>query len=513
MTRGDDFGRTDPDRIEHQESILEAVVETVPQGILVVDEDRNFLTYNEQFVEMWGIPQAVIAEGDDQRALEAVLDSLDQPAEFLDTVEYCYDNPGTRRRDEVLLEDGRVFERFTAPATDEVGTYFGRVWIFQDVTERRQRKTELERYETLVEEAASGVFAQDAAGRYTFVNSHIEDRIGYDREEIIGRRPEMFLPEEDVAEINDGIKEMVVGERDRLTFETVLTAADGEEIPIEGQLALLPPEDEYTGTVGVVRDISDRKERERRLQEQNERLDEFAGMVSHDLRNPLNVANGRLELVRRLSDIENEDVVDHLDAIEHAHDRMTRLIDDLLALTREGGMVEETSPVDLGTLAADSWRNVDTDGATLENRTDARIRGDRGRVQQLLENLFRNAVEHGSTSPRSQARGDAVDHGSTNPRSSSTREDAVEHGGDAVTVTVGDLDDGSGFYVADDGPGIPVEERDEVFESGYSSTPGGTGVGLAIVQEVANAHGWEVSLTESEKGGARFEFAGVEGED
>jgi signal transduction histidine kinase len=225
------------------------------------------------------------------------------------------------------------------------------------------------------------------------------------------------------------------------------------------------------------------------------------------------VANGRLELVRRLSDTENEDVVDHLDAIEHAHDRMTRLIDDLLALTREGGMVEETSPVDLGTLAADSWRNVDTDGATLENRTDARIRGDRGRVQQLLENLFRNAVEHGSTSPRSQARGDAVDHGSTSPRSSSTREDAVEHGGDAVTVTVGDLDDGSGFYVADDGPGIPVEERDEVFESGYSSTPGGTGVGLAIVQEVANAHGWEVSLTESEKGGARFEFAGVEGED
>ena len=100
-------------------------------------------------------------------------------------------------------------------------------------------------------------------------------------------------------------------------------------------------------------------------------------------------------------------------------------------------------------------------------------------------------MEHSSTSPPSQA-----------------REDAVEHGGRNVTVTVGDLADG--FHVSDDGPGIPDEERDRVFESGYTTAREGTGFGLSIVAEIVEAHGWEVRATDSADGGARFEVTGVE---
>lgn len=84
---------------------------------------------------------------------------------------------------------------------------------------------------------------------------------------------------------------------------------------------------------------------------------------------------------------------------------------------------------------------------------------------------------------------------------------AVEHGGEGVTVTVGDLEDG--FYVADSGAGIPEDERERVFEHGYSRS-GGTGLGLDHVQESVAAHGWEISVTESETGGARFEITGFE---
>jgi signal transduction histidine kinase len=154
---------------------------------------------------------------------------------------------------------------------------------------------------------------------------------------------------------------------------------------------------------------------------------------------------------------------------------MDALIDDVLTLTREGKQVEDLEPVDLGDTIDGCWRNVETAEATLMNKTDQTIHTDPSRLKQLLENLFRNAVEHGD---------------------------------ETVTVTVRDMD--NGFSVADDGPGIIDDEREKVFDAGYSTTDEGTGFGLNIVQEIAEAHGWEISVTDSETGGARFEITGVE---
>ncbi|PAU82581.1 HTR-like protein [Halorubrum salipaludis] len=243
----------------------------------------------------------------------------------------------------------------------------------------------------------------------------------------------------------------------------------------------------------------DRIERERELERQNEQLDEFASIVSHDLRNPLNAAEGYLDLFR--SDRDDE----HLDAVARAHDRIGALIDDLLELAREGAEVTDAEPVDLARLVEDCWENVDTGSATLVVDAESAVLADRSRLAQLLENLIRNSVEHSSTGSRATP-GDSVEHGSTGTRTESG--DSVEHGDDDVTITVGDLDDG--FYVADDGPGIPEADRERIFESGYSTREDGTGFGLAIVKEVADAHGCDVRVTESEAGGARFEITGFE---
>ena len=225
-------------------------------------------------------------------------------------------------------------------------------------------------------------------------------------------------------------------------------------------------------------------ERTAELERQNDRLEEFAGVVSHDLRNPLEVARGRTELARE------ECESDHLSAVGRAHDRMTALIDDLLTLAREGDPVTDTEPVDLGQAVGSCWRTVDTADATLRAEAEEMIAADEGRLRQLLENLIRNSVEHGSTSSRTESG------------------DSVEHGGENVTVTVGTLPDG--FYVADDGPGIDPDRREEVFDAGYSTSRSGTGFGLRIVEQVADAHGWSVRVVESEAGGARFEITGVE---
>ena len=232
----------------------------------------------------------------------------------------------------------------------------------------------------------------------------------------------------------------------------------------------------------------DRVDRRAELERKNERLEEFANAVSHDLRNPLNVATTRVELAAEDCDS------DHLGDAAGALDRMAALIDDILALARQGREAVDLEPVDLEDVAQRAWGAVEAPDAALTLRNAATVEADASQLRQLVENLLWNAVEHGSTSPGSQARQDAVDH---------------EHGG-GVAVRVGTLSDGDGFYVADDGPGVPPGERESVFETGYSTAENGVGFGLAIVERVADAHGWEVRVTDSQSGGARFEVSNVD---
>ncbi|WP_336363699.1 GAF domain-containing sensor histidine kinase [Halalkalicoccus salilacus] len=234
------------------------------------------------------------------------------------------------------------------------------------------------------------------------------------------------------------------------------------------------------------------------LKRKNAQLEEFASLVSHDLRNPLNILDGWLELAQQSGE------ADHFDRCYRAIDRMDVLINELLALARAGERITDLQTVELADLVEESWQTVATANATLTVDTEQTIRADVNGLRQLFENLFRNGMEHGTTASR--ARSDAAFHESSNGRSGFG--DQTEHRTDRVCFTVGDLDDG--FYVEDDGPGIPPEERERVFEIGYSTAQGGTGFGLSIVRQIADAHGWDVSVVDGRDGGARFEFTRIE---
>lgn len=262
---------------------------------------------------------------------------------------------------------------------------------------------------------------------------------------------------------------------------------------VEYETELLDPDDRSYNVIGIIRPVTDGsgevvslivsardvtklKKRERELRRERDRLDEFASIVSHDLRNPINVSSGRLELAR--AEYESE----HLDTIADALDRMERIIDDMLWLAREGQDIGETEPVDLQKAVEGAWTIVanGTDGAELVYADDddggpSTIEADYDRLRQLLENLFRNAIQHGGSDVRVR-----------------------------VELT------NTGFVIEDDGPGIPPVERDHVFESGYSTSAEGTGFGLSIVERVGDAHGWDVRVTEGTEVGARFEISGVE---
>ncbi|MFB6160762.1 MAG: PAS domain S-box protein [Haloferacaceae archaeon] len=465
----------------------ERMVHSMREAACIYDEAGRFEVVNDHLAALYGETRAEL-EGEKSRLVATVRARHDGDPyqELLDgdreevrgEVEEAFPGAG-----EVVLS-----YRLTPFVVD--GAVEGVVGVAREVTERRERRRELERtnalLSTLFETLPVGVLAEDESRNVLAVNERLvdlfdlpespEDAVGADCERLAEEVSDLFVdPDGFVARIDE-----LVATRET-THDEELALADGRTFARSHRPIELSDGD---GHLWVYRDVTDRKEREERLQRERDRLDEFASVVSHDLRNPLHVASGRLELAREACD------TDHHEPIAQALDRMEALIEDLLVLAREGQETNDLGPVELPALVRGCWRDVASDAATLRVETDRTIRADQGRLRRLVENLLLNAVEHGSTSSRSGA------------------DDAGTHGDEGVRVTVGDLDDG--FYVADDGPGIPEADRDDVFEAGYSTSAEGTGFGLRIVEQVAEVHGWDVRATESAEGGARFEVTGVD---
>ncbi|KAB1197608.1 MULTISPECIES: PAS domain-containing sensor histidine kinase [Haloferax] len=278
----------------------------------------------------------------------------------------------------------------------------------------------------------------------------------------------------DGKDIGTGIRSVIDGERDDFSYEYPCHSPDERRWFTMRASRFSHEGETYVQVVHL--DITDRKLAELEADEKASRLRNVASILSHDLRNPLAVALGYAQTV-----LDEGIATDRLGRIVDALERMDDIISDTLLLARNDSVTELTA-VELETEANSAWKHVEMDGDSLVVADSLSFEADSSLLSNLFENLYRNSAEHGKP------------------------DDAP------LTVTVGALtEDGrTGFYVEDDGVGIPADERDTVFEDGYSSETDGTGLGLSIVSQVAEAHDWCLDLTESESGGARFEISGVE---
>jgi PAS domain S-box-containing protein len=367
--------------------------------------------------------------------------------------------------------------------------------IMRDITERKRYERTLEKLQTrtrrlheaetksdVAEAAADAVadvlgFPIAAVYLYDETSERLDpaattEAVG----EVIGDSPS-FGPDEAVAwNVFETGERRVVEEFDEEAYNPETDIKGEIVVPLgdHGVLLVGRVEDEgFTRTDTELVEIIapgiesalERSERETELRKKNERLERLASILSHDLREPLNAARAKLTLARNGDE-------EALENLEDVHDRMGELIEDVLELTKQGNDIGEKETVDIAEVARDAWATVDAPDATLETVDGFEIEADPERLRTVFENLLGNAVRHG---------------------------------GETVTVRVGPLD-GRGFYVEDDGEGIPADERDGIFEYGYTTEEGGSGFGLSIVSTVAEAHGWDVSAEESPEGGARFVF-------
>jgi len=308
----------------------------------------------------------------------------------------------------------------------------------------------------------------------------------YDRE---GRYVDLLLGRRNVGERS---RDQLVGST---VYETLTTDAadrvvtairtaidDWETVSVEYSVETGGQSRRYEGMVSpvelagddravlVARDVTKLRRRREQLQRRNERLEAFTSIVCHDLKNPLNTAQGYLELATA----ELDDPPEQLSAVERALDRVEEISQGVLALAHHEQTELDLAAVDAERVATDCWTVTTTADAELVVEPFELLADERS-LRHVFENLFGNSLTHA---------------------------------GPETTVRVGPTADG--FYVADDGPGVDPERRELVFETGASFGDTGSGIGLVVVETVADAHGWTVDLTESWAGGARFEFAGVE---
>ena len=240
------------------------------------------------------------------------------------------------------------------------------------------------------------------------------------------------------------------------------------------------------------------------IADRNRLLSQFARTVAHDLNSPLSVIYGRIEL--SLAEPSNTEI--HLQAAKNAAKRVDSLITDHLQTIEAADMASKTEAVSIQTVAIEAWRIIDPPTARFQvDPPLGLVEANATRLQQLFENLIRNSIEHGLTSGQ-PIPSNSIKHGFERPTERESTPEKKPHtvfddDFDSVTVTIKPT--ATGFAVCDDGPGIPAERRDRIFDSGYTTTDSGSGLGLHIVKEIVDAHDWEITVAESKAGGARFE--------
>lgn len=447
--------------LEEQRKRVDAAMAGAPMVLFALDREGVFTLSTGRALGKLGLePGEIVGQN--------VRDVYPDRPEILANVDRVLEGQTVETRLEV---DGLWFQVRYEPVVDDDRRVLGAVGVAIDVTDRVKAEQEAGRERrralALFEESPDPILEADFQEETPYVarvNVAFEDVFGFPEATVRGRP---------VAEV------LVPEERKDAHEQLARRVARGEEVQREVRretrngvrdfvLRVIPIEDPEEGQRAYAwyTDVTERRRRERELERQNERLGEFANLVSHDLRNPLRTAFLALRQASRTKDPGS------LDTIEDCLERMRTIIEDTLTLARQGETVVQTEPVDVSRLAGECWDQIHAPQASVSIAPDIRLQADADRLRQVLENLLQNAVEHA---------------------------------GATVHIRVGRIP--GGFFVEDDGVGIPEDLRDEVFESGFSTRSDGTGFGLRIVREIVEAHGWRIDLLEGPGRGARFDIS------
>jgi len=451
----------------------DTVIDGMRDGYLVVDDERRIIDHNPA-------AQSLL---DDENAVGKPIDAVlpDCLPLFEGTVqELTFDK-----------NDAIVDASVSAVGDDRTA---GAVLTLRNVTEQRRAEKQ---FRALIENVSDVVTVVDEDGTIAYTSPSIDTVLGYRPEDRIGESLFRIVHDDDRPTAVDAFTALCERSRTETRFEYRVRHRDGTWVVFEGVAVDLRDNDIIGSIVIYSRDVTERNDRERELERTNRRLEEFAGVVSHDLRTPLE----RAQMYARFAEASASH--DDFQALRTAHQRMEQMITNLLTMAQAGATLTDPSPVDIESVVVEAWEVTRTGDATLECDLDDgwTVMGNRDQLLHVFENFFRNSVEHGSVRARNED--------FTADNSAADVCDTFSADGEPnITVSVSHLgeDSNRGFVVEDDGVGIPAQQREFVFERGHTTSQHGAGFGLAIVHDVIEAHGWQIEVRDGVDGGTRFEI-------
>ncbi|MDD2754252.1 MAG: PAS domain S-box protein [Methanothrix sp.] len=521
------------DDLRRKTAILEAQVETSLDGILIVDRQWQRILTNERLLSMWNVPAEIRNKKNDDVLLDYVVGKTQNPEEFLAKVRYLYAHWEETSRDEITFKDGMVLDRYSSPVIDRDGEYYGRIWIFHDITKYRHAEEALreseQRLADIIDFLPDATFAVDREGKVIAWNRAIEEMTGVLKAEMIGKgnydysvpfygkhRPILIdLIFMDRKTIEDKYY-FILRKGDQLIAETFIPMLNGKEGVFLWGIAS-PLYDHSGGIVGAIesiRDITRYKQFEDDLKNTNLQLEtaskhvqkmaemagqanaaksEFLANMSHEIRTPL---NGVIGMIGLLQDMDlNAEQREYVEIARVSGEMLLSLINDILDFSKiEARKLElEMLDYDLRSLLKDTVDLLSLDvrekGLELVSQVEPEVpsllRGDPGRLRQILVNLGGNAVKF------------------------------TENGKIVIHVRLQNEDDRNAtlrFAVSDTGIGIPADRQKILFspftqmDSSTTRQYGGTGLGLAICKQLVKLMGGNIGLQSEVGKGSTFWF-------
>lgn len=486
-------------KLEFNHNLLVAQQETSWEGILVIDASDKILSYNKRFIEMWDIPEDVIASGVDSVLVKHVLDKIVDPDGFLSRIEYLYSNQNESSKDTIVFLDGRVVERNSGPIYGEDNTYFGRVWYFRDITHKvlaeQTLLTSHKRFLTVLNSLDATIYVGDMeTNEILFMNKYMIESFGRDmtgencwRSFRNANGPCDFCTNDKLVDENGkptGVQiwqdvNPITG-RTYVNHDRAIEWTDGRFVRLQ---------------IGT--DISDLHllEEQLRQAQKMESLGRLAGGVAHDFNNMLSIILGNVEMI--LIDMEPESpLVKSLSQIQKAAKRSSDFTKQLLAFARKQTIspkvidLNETLEGMLKMLRRLIGENIEL---VWRPQIDLwAVKMDPSQVDQILANLCLNAS------------------------------DSIEEGGEIYIETenlVCDADyciDHEDFVpgnyvvisVSDNGRGIGKEDINKLFEPFFTTKEvgKGTGLGLATVYGIVKQNNGFINVYSEPEHGATFKI-------
>jgi PAS domain S-box-containing protein len=483
------FQKTTEETLRYRKALLEAHIAANLDGIILVDAKGKIISYNQNFIEIWNMPQYIVDASDDEAALNFAMSQLVNPKQFIEKVKYLYDHPKEISIDELEFKNGKIIERYGYPVVADDGTYYAWSWTFRDITEKKNIERELQESEAQFRQMADLVPAKitnaDTKGQANYFNQNWLDYTGTNLEELKNIGWHKLVHPDDLDNTIQQWNEACVS---------------GNDLEIE--LRFLNKHGEYKWHLGRAKAVKDNNgniikwlsilTEIQKIKDEEQRKTEFIKMVSHELKTPITSIKGYVQFLLKSINQEQTNLSksgilkSSLSRIDAQVVRLTKLISEILDLSRL-----EESKLDL----KNEWLNLkDLVDTTIQDVLHTNINvtikvkheispdiyGDKDRIGQVFINLINNAIKY-------------------SPNSNLIEILVYQTHMNTVSVSIKDY-------------GIGIDKKDQInifsrfyrVEGKTETRFSGFGIGLFIVKEIVTRHNGYITV-ESEKGkGATF---------